>query len=77
MNLAARSHALTALAEQLCRIEQHTSLATPDFCRAILHLAQNDALLKAAIERSRMTAQVPDPSKPDMDIASALPGVAG
>lgn len=49
-------------------ISMQSSMSTEDFCRAILTLARNEAVLRAALNRSTLTTGEPDLTKPEKPI---------
>lgn len=55
-------------ARRLVLIERCSSLPTEDFCRAILVVATNDPVLRAALNRSTLTTGKPDITKPEKPI---------
>lgn len=66
-----RSELLTTTAERLAQIERCSELATEDFCKSILSLAANDAILRTQLERNRLTVGVPklqEPRRGDLPI---------
>lgn len=63
MNLEDRIELHAETARRLVRIERCSSLATDEFCRAILSIAANDPLLRAALSRNTLTIEKPDLAK--------------
>lgn len=55
-------------AKRLVLIEKCSSLTTEEFCKAILTIATNDPLLRAALNRSTLTTGKPDLTKPEKTI---------
>lgn len=62
-----RSLLLLETGLRLHGIERCSSLSTEQFCRSVLRLAGNDAVLRSVLETSRLSIERPDPAAPSKD----------
>lgn len=70
MSLAERIELHAEAARRLVLIEKCSTLDTADFCRAILALSTNDALLRVALKRGRFE-RFTGGIKPELPIKTA------
>jgi hypothetical protein len=68
MNPATRSALLEETFRRLVAIENCSELPTDEWSRGLLNLSSNDAVLRAAASRNKLTAEKPDVAKTDKPI---------